>query len=73
LRSQRAVAATPGRPPRGRFSFGYPDCPDLEAQRPLLELLGASRIGLGLSESAQLVPEHSLSALVLHQPEAGVP
>ena len=53
---------------RTRFSFGYPDCPDLEAQRPLLALLGAERIGVRRSDAAQLIPEQSISALVLRRP-----
>ena len=32
-----------------RYSFGYPACPKLEDQAPLLRLLGAERIGVTLS------------------------
>jgi 5-methyltetrahydrofolate--homocysteine methyltransferase len=32
--------------------------------------MGFSQIGVGLTESYQLVPEHSTSALVVHHPEA---
>jgi len=53
-----------------RYSFGYPACPDLELQRPLLDLLGAHRIGVTLTETFQMVPEASTSALVFHHPEA---
>jgi len=54
-----------------RFSWGYPACPDLEDQRPVLELLEADRlIGLTLSVSSHLDPEHSTAALVVHHPEA---
>jgi len=53
-----------------RYSFGYPACPDLELQRPLLDLLGAGRIGVTLTETFQMVPEASTSALVFHHPEA---
>jgi len=53
-----------------RYSFGYPACPDLELQRPLLDLLGAQRIGVTLTETFQMVPEASTSALVFHHPEA---
>ncbi len=53
-----------------RYSFGYPACPNLEDQAPLLELLGAERIGVRLSEEFQLEPEQSTSAIVLHHPEA---
>jgi 5-methyltetrahydrofolate--homocysteine methyltransferase len=53
-----------------RYSFGYPACPNLADQVPLLELLGASRIGVELGEEWQLWPEQSTSAIVLHHPEA---
>ncbi len=53
-----------------RYSFGYPACPDLAAQRPLLDLLGAERIGVRLSEEYQLEPEQSTSAIVIHHPQA---
>ena len=53
-----------------RYSFGYPACPNLADQRPLLELLGAGRIGLGLSDEDQLEPEQSTSAIVLIHPQA---
>ncbi len=55
-----------------RFSFGYPACPDLRGQVPLLALLGAERIGVTLSDGLQMVPELSTSALILHHPEAKV-
>ena len=53
-----------------RYSFGYPACPKLEDQVPLLELLDASRIGVELGDEWQLWPEQSTSAIVLHHPEA---
>jgi 5-methyltetrahydrofolate--homocysteine methyltransferase len=53
-----------------RYSFGYPACPNLEDQALLLDLLGASRLGLTLSEEFQLDPEQSTSALVCHHPRA---
>ena len=53
-----------------RYSFGYAACPDLEARKPLFELLQAQRIGLELSEEFQLVPEQSTDAFVVHHPEA---
>jgi 5-methyltetrahydrofolate--homocysteine methyltransferase len=54
----------------GRYSFGYPACPRLEDQEPLLKLLGAERIGVSLSDEWQLHPEQSTSAIVLHHPRA---
>jgi len=53
-----------------RYSFGYPACPNLKDQEPLLELLGAHRIGVELSEEWQLHPEQSTSALVILNPHA---
>ncbi|MBU0947057.1 MAG: dihydropteroate synthase [Proteobacteria bacterium] len=53
-----------------RYSFGYSACPDLELQKPLLALLKATEIGVTLSSSLQMVPELSVSALVVHHPQA---
>jgi 5-methyltetrahydrofolate--homocysteine methyltransferase len=53
-----------------RYSFGYPACPNLEDQAQLLDLLGADRIGVRLGDEAQLHPEQSTSAIVLHHPKA---
>jgi 5-methyltetrahydrofolate--homocysteine methyltransferase len=53
-----------------RFSWGYAACPDLEEQRKVLPLLRAEEeIGLTLSLSNNLDPEHSTTAIVLHHPE----
>ncbi|MDW8444958.1 MAG: methionine synthase [Acetobacteraceae bacterium] len=54
----------------GRYSFGYPACPRLEDQEPLLRLLDAGRIGVSLSEEYQLHPEQSTSAVVFFHPRA---
>jgi 5-methyltetrahydrofolate--homocysteine methyltransferase len=54
----------------GRYSFGYPACPRLEDQEPLLRLLKAERIGVSISDEWQLHPEQSTSAIVLHHPRA---
>ena len=54
----------------GRYSFGYPACPRLEDQEPLLRLLQAERIGVSISDEWQLHPEQSTSAIVLHHPRA---
>jgi 5-methyltetrahydrofolate--homocysteine methyltransferase len=53
-----------------RYSFGYPACPNLGDQKLLLDLLGADRIGLTLSDEDELVPEQSTSAVVLLHPQA---
>ncbi len=53
-----------------RYSFGYPACPKLEDQVPLLHLLGADRIGVDISDEWQLHPEQSTSAIVVLNPNA---
>ncbi len=53
-----------------RYSFGYPACPKLEDQVPLLRLLDAERIGVSLSDESQLHPEQSTSAIVVLNPRA---
>jgi 5-methyltetrahydrofolate--homocysteine methyltransferase len=53
-----------------RYAFGYPACPNLEDRAPLVDLLGADRIGVTLSEEFQLAPEQSTDAIVVHHPEA---
>ena len=53
-----------------RYSFGYPACPKLEDQAPILSLLGAERIGISLSDEFQLHPEQSTSAVVVLNPHA---
>jgi 5-methyltetrahydrofolate--homocysteine methyltransferase len=53
-----------------RYSFGYPAVPRLEDQALLLQLLGADRIGIELSDEFQLHPEQSTSAIVVHHPQA---
>ncbi|MGH7212311.1 MAG: vitamin B12 dependent-methionine synthase activation domain-containing protein, partial [Acetobacteraceae bacterium] len=53
-----------------RYSFGYPACPKLEDQVPLMTLLGADRIGVSLSDEWQLHPEQSTSAIVILNPRA---
>ncbi len=53
-----------------RYSFGYPACPKLEDQAPILQLLDAERIGVSLSDEFQLHPEQSTSALVILNPRA---
>ncbi len=53
-----------------RYSFGYPACPRLEDQAPLLRLLGAERIGVEISDEWQLHPEQSTSAIVVLNPRA---
>ena len=53
-----------------RYSFGYPACPYLEDQSKMFELIKPERIGILLSESFQLHPEQSTSAIIVHHPQA---
>jgi 5-methyltetrahydrofolate--homocysteine methyltransferase len=48
-----------------RYSFGYPACPRLEDQEPILRLLDSEKIGVSASDEWQLHPEQSTSALVI--------
>jgi 5-methyltetrahydrofolate--homocysteine methyltransferase len=56
----------------GRYSWGYPACPDLEDNARVLALLGGEAIGLECSEetSFQYQPEQTTSAIILHHPQA---
>jgi 5-methyltetrahydrofolate--homocysteine methyltransferase len=54
-----------------RVSFGYPACPRLEDQTILFRLLDVEKhIGVQLTDGYMMDPEGSVSALVLHHPEA---
>ena len=53
-----------------RYSFGYPACPNLEDQKKLFQLLPGDKIGVQLSETFQMVPEQSTSAIIVHHPQA---
>lgn len=54
----------------GRYSWGYPACPDLEEQRTVAEILDVKRIGVTLTEGCMWQPEQTTAAIVLHHPEA---
>ncbi|HKE74015.1 MAG TPA: methionine synthase [Acidimicrobiales bacterium] len=56
----------------GRYSWGYPACPDLEDNTKVLDLLDGERIGLSCSEETgyQYQPEQTTSALICHHPQA---
>lgn len=56
----------------GRYSWGYPACPDLEDNERVAKLLEAERIGLEVNEDTgyQFVPEQSTSAIICHHPKA---
>ena len=53
-----------------RYSFGYPACPDLEQNRILFDILHPEEFGIELSETFQMHPEQSTSAIVVHHPKA---
>ena len=54
-----------------RFSFGYPACPRLEDQEQLWRLLEPEKtVGVSLTEGSMMDPEGSVSALVMHHPQA---
>jgi 5-methyltetrahydrofolate--homocysteine methyltransferase len=54
----------------GRYSWGYPACPDLNDNEKVVELLGGDRIGVTVSEGFQLHPEQTTDAIICHHPEA---
>ena len=56
----------------GRYSWGYPACPDLEDNATVAELLGADRLGIEVSEETgwQYQPEQTTSAIICHHPRA---
>ena len=56
----------------GRYSWGYPACPDLEDNEKVAELLGADRIGVECNEesSFQYHPEQTTSAIIIHHPQS---
>ncbi len=54
----------------GRYSWGYPACPDLTDNVKVVELLGGDRIGVTVSEGFQLNPEQTTDAIVCTHPEA---
>jgi 5-methyltetrahydrofolate--homocysteine methyltransferase len=56
----------------GRYSWGYPACPELEDNQKVAELLDAGRLGIEVSEETgfQYHPEQTTSALICHHPQA---
>jgi 5-methyltetrahydrofolate--homocysteine methyltransferase len=53
-----------------RFSPGFPAWPELADQQKIVQLLNGSKIGISLSEKFQLIPELSISAMVVCHPQA---
>ncbi len=54
----------------GRYSWGYPACPDLTDNEKAYNLLEGARIGVELTETFQFVPEQSTIAIICHHPQA---
>ncbi len=56
----------------GRYSWGYPACPDLEDNEKVATLLGADRLGIEVNEDTgfQYQPEQTTSAIICHHPRA---
>ncbi|MDD3343021.1 MAG: vitamin B12 dependent-methionine synthase activation domain-containing protein, partial [Sulfurospirillaceae bacterium] len=53
-----------------RYSFGYPACPALEDTKVIFDLLKPEEFGIELSETFQIHPEQSTTAIVMHHKEA---
>ncbi|CAN5825190.1 methionine synthase [soil metagenome] len=56
----------------GRYSWGYPACPDLEDNERVADILGADRIGIsvGAETSYQYQPEQTTSAIICQHPQS---
>ena len=56
----------------GRYSWGYPACPDLEDNLTVADLLQAGRVGVEVGEETgyQYQPEQTTSAIICHHPQA---
>jgi len=56
----------------GRYSWGYPACPDLEDNLTVADLLGAERLGItvGPETGFQYQPEQTTSAVICHHRQA---
>jgi len=67
LRIKRELGLDTGK----RYSWGYGACPDLDDHATVFKLLPAAEaLGMGLTESFQLLPEQSTAAIIVHHPEA---
>jgi len=53
-----------------RYSFGYNACPNLEDNKIIFDLLKPEEFWITLSETYQMYPEQTTSALVVHHSEA---
>ncbi len=53
-----------------RYSFGYPACPELSDSKVIFDLLKPEEFGIELSETFQIHPEQSTTAIVMHNSKA---
>ncbi len=53
-----------------RYSFGYAACPELSDTKVIFDLLKPEEYGIELSETFQIHPEQSTTAIVMHHREA---
>jgi 5-methyltetrahydrofolate--homocysteine methyltransferase len=79
MRAELGIAAQKPTDPTGyvtqgyqgsRYGFGYPACPDLDAHKILFRILAPEKIGVTLTETMEMVPEQSTSAIIAHHPQA---
>jgi 5-methyltetrahydrofolate--homocysteine methyltransferase len=56
----------------GRYSWGYPACPNLEDNATVARILEAGRLGIEVNEETgwQYQPEQTTSAIICHHPRA---
>jgi len=53
-----------------RYSFGYASCPELSDTKVIFDLLKPEEFGIELSETFQIHPEQSTTAIVMHNSKA---
>ena len=53
-----------------RYSWGYPDCPDVTQHRLVWDVLRPERIGMNITSTGHMSPDLSTVAIVVHHPDA---
>lgn len=53
-----------------RYSWGYPDCPDVTQHRLVWDILRPEQIGINLTTTGHMSPDLSTVAIVVHHPDA---
>ena len=53
-----------------RYSWGFPSCPDVSQHKLVWKLLEPEKSGMTLTESGQIIPEQSTTAIVVHHPKS---